>query len=85
MGGREQDTSLGFPRADDVRGRGGGHDSVLADDELLDAVCGSHLDDRLDHLGRVEPPIASDNESDALGPAGDGREDGLDEVLGVVL
>lgn len=61
MRGSEEDTALCFPRADDVRGSWGGHDAVLADDELLDAVRSTHLDDDLDHLGRVEAPISTDH------------------------
>jgi hypothetical protein len=80
---RQQYTTIGLVLADDVRARRRGEDAVLADEEVLDAVSGTDLEDGLDGLGHEEPAITSDEEG--FGDGGDGVEDGLDEVLGVVL
>lgn len=69
-----------------MRDGGGGEDAVLSDDEVLDTVTSSNLDDLLDALGRVEATVSSNDERGSLSAGGgDSREDGLDEVLGVVL
>jgi hypothetical protein len=57
-----------------VAGGRGGHYAVLADQELLDAVCGTDLCNDLGDLGVVVAAITF----------GDGVEDGGNEVLGVV-
>ena len=82
----EQDAAGRLALADAVGNGRGGEDAVLADDEVLDAVSGCNLDDLLDALGRVVPPVAADDERRAR-RAGrrDALEDCLDEVLGVVL
>ena len=55
---------------------------MLADNKLLDSVPGAEFDDELDDFGGVEATVPSDDEG---GPgAGNGAEDRLDEVLGVV-
>lgn len=84
--GREEDTALdALVLSDDVaRGRGR-QDRVVPDDELADAVSSSDAGDGLDGLAGEESTVTSDDERLALGAGGDGREGGLDEVLGVVL
>ena len=83
MAGGQEDTTIRFVLADDVRRGGGGEDTVLANDELGDTVGRTDLEDRLDSLWREIPAIATDDES--LSGGVDGVEDGLDEVLGVML
>jgi hypothetical protein len=60
-------------------------DSVLTNENLLDAVCGSDLCDHLHHLGVVVTAVTADNEECILSSLGDGLEEGSNEVLGVVL
>ena len=57
----------------------------MSDDELLDLVSGSESDDGLNRLSRKESAVTSDDERLAGRSSGDGRQGGLDEVLGVVL
>jgi hypothetical protein len=67
-----------------VAGGRGGHDAVLADQELFDAVRGTDLCNDLSDLGVVVAAITANDERGALGTFGDGVEDGGNEVLGVV-
>lgn len=86
MTSREQDTTGGLPRPNDMGDSGRREDTVLADDEVGDAVPRCDLDDLLDALGGVETPVSTDDESRTLrARGGDPFEDGLDEVLRVVL
>lgn len=84
VAGGEEDTTGGLPDADQVAGSGGGHDAILADEELLHAVGRSDLCNDLGDLGVVETAITTDDEGSALSALGDGLEDGSNEVLGVV-
>ena len=84
MRGSEQDTASGLADADEVAGGRSGHDAVLADEELLHAICGTDLCNDLGDLGVVEAAITTDDEGGALSTLGDGVEDGGNEVLGVV-
>ena len=79
----EQDPAVRLVLADHVRRGGRGQDARLPDDELRDAVRGADLEDRLHGLGGEEATITTDDEGLPLGL--DGVEDGLDEVLRVVL
>ena len=83
MAGSEKDTAVRLVLADDVGGGGGGEDSVLANDELRDAVRRTNLQNGLDGLGGEVTAIATNDKCLALGV--DRVEDGLNEVLGVVL
>jgi hypothetical protein len=67
-----------------MAGGGGGHDAVLADQELLNAVCGTDLCNDLSDLGVVVAAITANDERGALCTFGNGVEDGGNEVLGVV-
>lgn len=48
-----------------MAGSGRGQDAVLADEELLDSVCSTDLDDQLDDLGVPETTVTSDDEERA--------------------
>lgn len=85
MRSSEKYASLGFARANDVRSGRGGHDSILADNEVLDAICCCHLDDDLCNFRGVVASITSNYQGDAFRATWNGGEDGLAEVLGVVL
>jgi hypothetical protein len=84
VAGGEQNTAGGLADADEVAGGRSGHDAVLADEELLHAICGTNLCNDLGDLGVVVAAIATNDERCALSTFGDGVEDGSDEVLGVV-
>jgi hypothetical protein len=84
VAGGEQNTAGGTTNADEVAGSGSGHDAVVADEELLHAVCGTNLCNDLSDLRVVVTAITTDNEGCALGAFGDGVEDGGHKVLGVV-
>ena len=64
--------------ADESRHGGGGHDGVLAHQDLLDAVGGRDLDDQLGRGGVVVPPITPQADGLALHLAAEGVEQGLD-------
>lgn len=81
--GSEEDTAIRLVLADDVRRGGGREDRVLADDESSNTVGRADLKDGLDGLGGEETTIATDDKSLSLCVYG--VEDGLDEVLRVVL
>jgi hypothetical protein len=84
VAGGEQDTASGIADTDEVAGGRSGHDTILADEELLHAICGTDLCDDLGNLGVVITAITTDNERCALSTFGNGVEDGGNEVLGVV-
>jgi hypothetical protein len=84
VAGGEQDTASGLADADEVAGSRSGHDAILADEELLHAICGTDLCNDLGDLGVVVAAITTDDEGGALSTFGDGVEDGGNEVLGVV-
>jgi len=84
VAGGEQDTTGGLANADKVAGGGSGHDAILADEELLHAVCGTDLCNDLGDLGVVVAAITADDEGCALSTFGDRVEDGSNEVLGVI-
>lgn len=81
--GSKEDTSICLVLADDVRRGGGREDRVLADDESSNTVGRADLKDGLDGLGGEETTIATDDKRLSLCVYG--VEDGLDEVLRVVL
>ena len=84
VAGSEEDATGRLSYPDDVTGGRCAHDSVLADQELLDAVGSAHLGDGLGDLGVPVTAITTDDEGGALSTFGDGGEDGGNEVLGVV-
>ena len=62
MTGSQEDTTSGLPLADDMAGSGCGQNAVLADEQLLDAVCGTDLCDQLNDLRIPVPAIATNNQ-----------------------
>ena len=79
----KKDTTISLVLPDDV-GRGGSReDPVGTDDKLGYAIRGGDLDDNLDRFWREITAITTNNEREPLWL--DGIEDGLYEVLRVVL
>ena len=68
-----------------MRGGRRAQDSVLADEDLLDAVASADFGNQLHNLWVVVTAIAANNEEGILGAFGDGLEESSDEVLGIVL
>ena len=60
-------------------------DTVLTDQQLLDAVCGTDLGDLLGDLGVPETTVTTNDEESTLGALRNRLEDAGDERLGVVL
>lgn len=60
-GGQENSASC-LSLADDVAGRRGGQNAVLADQELLDSVSRTNLSDQLDYLWVPVSAIAADDQ-----------------------
>lgn len=65
MAGSQENTTGSLSLADDVAGSGCGQDAVLADEELLDAVCRTNLGNQLNDLGVPETAIATNDEERA--------------------
>lgn len=63
----EEDTTVSLILADDVRGRRGGKDGILADDELGDTIGRTDLQDSLHGFGSEEPTITTDDKGSTLG------------------
>lgn len=61
------------------------HDTILTDQELLDAIGSTNLGNGLGDLWVPVPAITTDNEERALDALRDGLEDTGDESLRVVL
>lgn len=62
MAGSQEDTSGSLAKTDDMAGSGSREDTVLADDELLDAVCSTNLGNELDNLRVPVATVATDDE-----------------------
>lgn len=62
VAGSQKNTASGLPLADDMAGSRCGQDAVLADEQLLDTVCGTDLCDQLDDLGVPVPAITTNNQ-----------------------
>lgn len=65
VAGRQEDTTSGLALSDDVAGSRGGQDAILADQELLDAICGTNLCTELDDLGVPESAVTTDDKERA--------------------
>ena len=85
MRGGQQDTTSGLANADDMAGSGSAEDAVLANNELLDTVCGTDLCNDLSDLRVPVAAITTNDEGGALDALRDGEQDAGDERLGVVL
>jgi len=83
VAGGEEDTTISLVLADDVGSSRSGEDTVLSDNELLDAVGSTNLENDLDGLGGEISSVTTDDKGLALGV--NRIEDRLDEVLCVVL
>jgi hypothetical protein len=68
-----------------MRGSGGAENAILANDELLDTVCGTNLCNGLGDLGVPVTAVTTNDEGRVLDTLGDGEEDAGDERLRVVL
>ena len=77
----QQDTTSGLANADDVRGSRGTEDTILANDKLLDTVCGTNLCNGLGDLGVPVTTVTTDDESRVLDTLGDGEENASNEGL----
>lgn len=85
VAGSEEDATGRLSYPDDVTGGRCAHDSILADQELLDAIGSAHLGDGLGDLGVPVTAITTDDEEGAVGALRDGLEDAGNKRLGVVL
>lgn len=59
--GRQEDATSSLALADEVTGGRCGQDAILADQELLHAICRTDLGNQLDNFGVPIPPIAADD------------------------
>ena len=84
VAGRQDDAAEGAALADDMRGGRRRKDAALPDDDLAEAIGGSHADDGLDHLAVEVAAVAADHQRPA-GEAFQRIEQRLDEILRVVL
>jgi hypothetical protein len=82
-GGQENTTSC-LSHTDQVAGRRSTHDTILADQQLLDTVGGTDLGDLGDHLRVVKTTITTNDQEGVLNALGNGQENAGDKGLGVV-
>lgn len=83
MAGGEEDASVRLVLADHVGCGGSRENGVVSDDELGDTVGRADSENSLHGLWREETTVTADDEGLSLSI--DGVENGLDEVLCVVL
>ena len=83
MAGGEQDTAVRLVLSDDVGSSRGRKNGVLSNDELRHTVGRTYPQDRLDGFWREESTVSTYNQGSTIGL--NGIEDGLNEVLCVVL
>lgn len=84
MTGGEEDATSGLADTNDMAGRRGTEDAVLANEKFLDPVRSTNLCNQLDDLRVPVSAIASNDEESPLYTFGNGEEDGGDEGLAVV-
>lgn len=63
--GSQKNTTSRLPLADDMTGSWCGQNTVLTDEELLDAVSGTNLGDQLNDLGVPETTVTTNDEKRA--------------------
>lgn len=85
MRSSKKDTTSCLALADDVRGSWSRKDTVLADEKLLDTVCGTNLGNQLNDLWVPVASITTDDQEGVLNTFWNREEDGGNERLGVVL
>jgi hypothetical protein len=83
--GGEQDTTGGLPDPDDMTGSWCAEDTILADQELLDAVGSTDLCNLLCDLRVPVATITTDDKESVLSALRNRLEDADDERFGVVL
>jgi hypothetical protein len=83
--GGEQDTTGGLPDPDDMTGSWCAEDTILADQELLDAVGSTDLCDLLCDLRVPVATITTNDKESVLSALRNRLEDADDERFGVVL
>lgn len=74
MRGGQQDTTSGLANADDVRSGRSAENAVLANDELLDAVCGTNLCNGLGDLRVPVTTVTTNDEGGVLDALRDGQQ-----------
>lgn len=62
VAGSQEDTSSSLADADDMAGSRSREDTILADDKLLDSVCGTNLGNELDGLGVEVATVTTNDE-----------------------
>ena len=82
--GSQQDTTRGFAHTDQVAGRGGTQNTILAHQQLLDTVGGADLGNLGNYLGVVVATITTNDEESVLGTFGNRKKNTGDEGLGVM-
>lgn len=80
----QQNTTGRLAHADQVAGRGGTHDTILADQQLLDTVGSGDLGDLVDHFVVVVTAITTNDEERVLDTLWNGQENARNEGFGVV-
>lgn len=81
----EEDTASGLPYPDDVAGSRSTEDTVLTDQQLLNAICCTDLGDLLGDLRVPETTVTTNDEESALSALRNRLEDAGDERFGVVF
>ena len=84
MTGSQQNATSSFVFPDDMTCSWCAHDTILTEQQLLDAVCRTDLCDQLHDLWVVVSAIAANDEEAAICAFGYRFEDACDEGLGVV-
>jgi hypothetical protein len=79
----EEDAAVRLVLANDVTARGGGQNAIFANKKVLDTVRRADLEDRLYSLLQEVTAVATNDKCRRDGV--ESVEDGLDEVLRVVL
>ena len=84
MGSGKKDTTSCLALADNVGGGWSTEDTVLADEKLLDTVCGTNLSNQLNDLWVPVTTITTNNQEAVLDTFWNGKEDRGNEGLRVV-
>ena len=81
MTGSEEDTTGSLPYSDNMAGSWSAKDTVLTDQQLLDAVSCADFRNQLRDLGVPETTITTNDEESALGTLRDRLENAGNEGL----
>ena len=84
VAGSQQNTASSLPLANDMTCSWCAQNTILTDQELLDAVCCTNLCNLLNHLGVVEAAITTNDEEGALDAFGNREENRGDEGLAIM-